>query len=90
MVENEMSAAQQKTGFVANSAMAAQPSNGAAATRRNPHASNIRASHSQFTDENHRAANTGYLSQRSTQGATVAVNNGQGNQGTFQEHIDPH
>lgn len=62
MVETDHQPLQQKTGYVANSAMAAQPTKGTSASRRNAQGSHVRAAHSQYTEENQRTTNTGYLS----------------------------
>ena len=45
--------------------MAQNPGGSSSSNRRGGQAGKIRASHSQFGDDNTRLANTGYLSQRS-------------------------
>ena len=64
MVENDLQPTQAKGGYMANSAMASNHASAASAQRKNHHGK-IRASHSQFSEDNVRQ-NTGYISQRNS------------------------
>jgi hypothetical protein len=62
---------------------------GTSSSRRNQ--GKARANHSQFSDDNTRIANTGYMSQRSQAGAAIVAphNNGSGALGPIPDHSDP-
>lgn len=87
MVENELPPSS-KNVYMTNSAMASN--NHANNSSKRKHGANVRASHSQFSDEHNRIVNTGYLSQRSS---ATGANGQQANQvglAPVADHSDPH